>query len=320
MKGLLVLALFVAVASAVPHLNRRHGLENRDFFVPRNTMTWKELARELAKDKIRKQTTNFNYKKGTKKQDENCGLEGKTSSRIVGGQEAAPNQFPWLVALYANAWFCSASLLNEEWVLTAAHCVDGATSWEVYAGTHDLSLGSEPHRVVVATDESYLHPDWNPSTIANDIALIKLPERIEFTDEFIRPSCLPAYSDAGSSLVNDVVTATGWGKLSDDSFTKSDRLNFVKDLPVIANDNCNEYYGIITDGHICIDSTGGHGVCNGDSGGPLNYEKTTGKYTTVGVASFVSGFGCESGLPHGFTRVTEYLDWIETVTGIAIEP
>ena len=80
--------------------------------------------------------------------------------------------------------------------------------------------------------------------------------------EFIRPSCLPSYSDAGSSLVNDVVTATGWGKLSDDSFTKSDRLNFAKDLPVLANDACNEYYGIITDGHICIDSTGGHGVCN----------------------------------------------------------
>jgi secreted trypsin-like serine protease len=58
----------------------------------------------------------------------------------------------------------------------------------------------------------------------------------------------------------------------------------------------------------------------GDSGGPLNYENSSGKYMTVGVASFVSSAGCESGLPHGFTRVTEYLDWIESETGIQINP
>ena len=57
-----------------------------------------------------------------------CGLENTGGSdKIVGGHEAKPNQFPWLVALFANAWFCSASLISDEWVLTAAHCVDGAT-------------------------------------------------------------------------------------------------------------------------------------------------------------------------------------------------
>ena len=55
-----------------------------------------------------------------------CGLENIDSQKIVGGHEAKPNQFPWLVALFANAWFCSASLISDEWVLTAAHCVDGA--------------------------------------------------------------------------------------------------------------------------------------------------------------------------------------------------
>ncbi len=52
----------------------------------------------------------------------------------------------------------------------------------MYAGTHDLSLGDEPHRVVVATRDAIIHPDWNPSTLSNDIALIKLPQKIEFTD------------------------------------------------------------------------------------------------------------------------------------------
>ena len=50
----------------MPH---HHGLENRDFYVPKHNLNWKQLASELAKDKIRKQTTNFNYKKGTKQFD-----------------------------------------------------------------------------------------------------------------------------------------------------------------------------------------------------------------------------------------------------------
>lgn len=322
MKVLLIFALVLVAASAVPHRNRHLGLENRDFYRLKNNLSWRQMAAELAKDKIRRQTTNFTYKKGTKQFDDICGLENTNSQKIVGGQEAKPNQFPWLVALFANSWFCSASLLSEEWVLTAAHCVDGASRWEIYAGTHDLSLNDEPHRVVVATTEHVIHPDWNPNTLSNDIALIKLPKTIEFSDEFIRPSCLPSYSDAENNFAGEQVTATGWGKLSDDSFSKSDRLNFAKNLPVLTNEACDAAYGggLINNGHICIDSKGGHGVCNGDSGGPLNYEQTTGKYITVGVASFVSSLGCESGVPHGFTRVTEYLDWIETVTGIQINP
>jgi secreted trypsin-like serine protease len=44
------------------------------------------------------------------------------------------------------------------------------------------------------------------------------------------------------------------------------------------------------------------------------------KYTQVGVTSFVSSAGCESGTPHGFTRLPEYLQWIERNTGLMIHP
>jgi len=54
-----------------------------------------------------------------------CGIENK-SGKIVGGTEASPNQFPWLAGLEAPGWFCSSSIISEEWILTAAHCVDGA--------------------------------------------------------------------------------------------------------------------------------------------------------------------------------------------------
>lgn len=274
---------------------------------------------ELAKDKLNKHTSLFNYKKGTKQFDDICGFENRSPSRIVGGREASPNQFPWLVGLFADSWFCSASFISDEWVLTAAHCVDGATTWDIYAGSHDLSLSSEPHRDVITADEYYIHPSWNPSTLYGDIALIHLPRKVEFND-FIRPACLPAYSDADSSLDTETVTATGWGKLSDGDFTKSDTLHYAPDLPIMPNSECQGFYDIITDDHLCLDSVGGHGVCNGDSGGPLNYVRSGLQYQTVGIASFVSSLGCESGLPHGFTRVTGYLGWIESITGIAINP
>ena len=51
---------------AKPHLNRYHVLENRDFVRPNNNLSWKELAFELAKDKIRSKMSLFEYKKGTK--------------------------------------------------------------------------------------------------------------------------------------------------------------------------------------------------------------------------------------------------------------
>merc|ERR1712154_521187 len=85
--------------------------------------------------------------------------------------------------------------------------------------------------------------------------------------------------------------------------------------------SCADYYGsIIYSGIMCIDAAGGKGVCNGDSGGTLNIRQTEGgnKWTQVGVTSFVSSAGCESGNPHGFSRVAEHLEWIETVTGLSL--
>jgi secreted trypsin-like serine protease len=59
-------------------------------------------------------------------------------------------------------------------------------------------------------------------------------------------------------------------------------------------------------------------MLQGDSGGPLVYLEEDGRFTEVGIVSFGSRAGCEKGYPTGFTRVTSYLDWIESNTGIAL--
>ena len=81
-------------------------------------------------------------------------------------------------------------------------------------------------------------------------------------------------------------------------------------------------YGIVGDGIVCIDTTGGRGTCNGDSGGPLDMMgdmKAAGQqWKQVGVTSFGASAGCEAGLPAGFTRTEYYLDWIMSETGMGL--
>lgn len=59
-------------------------------------------------------------------------------------------------------------------------------------------------------------------------------------------------------------------------------------------------------------------LLQGDSGGPLVFQEADGRYTEVGIVSFGHVAGCEKGYPVAFTRITSYLDWITTKTGIQI--
>jgi len=258
-------------------------------------------------------------KKGSKSFADICGIENPAQQRIVGGHEAAENQWPWQVALFIDdAYFCGGSLISDEYVMTAAHCADGAIYFNILAGAHDVRADSEPHRVEITSYEGFTHPDWNPNTLENDVALIRLPEKIEFND-YIRPACLPPAEDESNGYVGQLTTPVGWGKNADSAGGITPKLQMVEDLPVIDNPTCNESYGIIYDGIMCIDSSDGKGVCNGDSGGSLNMkQEEENKWTQVGVASFVSSNGCESGDPHGFSRVAYFGQWIEAETGLKI--
>merc|ERR1711921_307 len=244
-----------------------------------------------------------------------CGIEGPPAAgRIVGGIEAEEHQWPWQVALFVdNAWFCGGSLISENYVLTAAHCVDGASYYDIMAGAHNVREPSEDNRVEITSFNGWYHPQWDPNTLSNDIALIELPSPITFND-YIKPSCLPSVGDTADP--NELVTATGWGKPSDNAGGISPVLRMVEDLPIITNSECNAIYGIVGDGVVCIDTTGGKGTCNGDSGGPLNmkFDVKDGaagqKWKQIGVVSFGASAGCEVGYPAGFSRTEYYRDWL----------
>lgn len=253
----------------------------------------------------------------TKSFADSCGIMGKgVSPHIVGGSEARPHQFPWQVGIFMDgAYFCGGSIISDEYILTAAHCADGFSSFEVIIGAHEVNNPFEQGHVETTTRTAFIHPRWDSWNLANDMAILKVP-KIDF-NEYASPICLPTRSEVGEAFVGETMTVSGWGRESDSSPSIARYLNFVS-RPIISNAECNAVYGIVGDGVICISTKGGRGTCNGDSGGPLIMVNFSQTYTQYGVVSFGASAGCEAGYPAGFTRVTEYLDFISDTTGMVI--
>merc|ERR1719394_2302649 len=196
------------------------------------------------------------------------------SGRIVGGQEAVPNSYPHLVFLLIDSLYvCGGNIFNENTIITAAHCADGANRIQITAGAHDQTV-SEPSQQIVISTSHIEHPDWNSFTLSGDVAILYLDSPLTFTAEI--DSIALAQSEPA---VGDDVNMAGWGKTCDQfNCGVSDVVNQVT-VPVLD-----------------------------DSGGPLMVGDANGPLT--GVTSFGSIFGCEVGAPACFTSIPNYLDWL----------
>jgi len=256
--------------------------------------------------------------RGTKSMVGECGVPGP-SDRIVGGTEATPHSWPWMAALVVDdSWFCGGTLISDEWVLTAAHCAKDASTMRVQLGAHNIKEASEEGRIELTTTDFFTHPNYNQIILHNDIALVHLPYAINFTDT-IRPVCIPKHSESGEKWDHMDVQASGWGKPSDSATSVSPVLREVT-VDTITNLACAlAFPTIINKNIICISGNDGKSTCNGDSGGPLHL-MDNGVYKQIGITSFGSSQGCEIGTHAGFTRAASFLEWIETETGIYIEP
>ncbi|XP_055610864.1 brachyurin-like [Uranotaenia lowii] len=233
-------------------------------------------------------------------------------SRIVNGVPAQPNQFPYQVVMIiymANgAALCGGSILSNQWILTAGHCVEGAKRFLIILGTTKLFDRSDPSRVEINATEFIRHEKYNPNTIVNDIAVIKLPSPITFTDS-IKPVSIQRKS---TIIAGKKAIVSGFG-ITKDNGNVSEVLNYAT-MKVLLNAECSLFYPTLVKAtNVCARGYLLESACHGDSGGPLVLESTK---EQIGLVSFGHGLGCEKGLPVVYTLISAYSSWINQKTGV----
>ncbi|XP_055915454.1 cathepsin G-like [Eupeodes corollae] len=234
--------------------------------------------------------------------------------KIVGGQEVVPHTHPYQVGIairepkHRTGW-CGGALITDMFVLTAVHCLKGIQLATLYIGAHDIRNLSNTMTIDVTPRNMLLHRLWTPRYAVNDIALIRLPKSITFSDS-IQPIVLPNNPQTIHNVSpGQMLVAIGWGRTSSNtSIARPSKLHSIQ-LRVEADATCkNLFFHYDATLNICLEGNVEKTTCFGDSGGPIVViNERTGTHVLVGITSY--GRKCEN--VSVLTKVAAYLDWIE---------
>lgn len=220
--------------------------------------------------------------------------------RIVGGFNAGTNQFPYQVSLRSgNFHFCGGSIINNRWVLSAAHCTvgRGQTSITVVVGTNFLNSGGQRH----TSSRIVNHPSYNSNTIANDVSVVQTGGTITFSAAV---QAIPLGSTQTGAVA---AVVSGWGGTQITGGASPNHLQGLN-TRTITNADCRARHtaanaAFVFDHKICTFTQSGQGICQGDSGGPL-----VAGGAVVGIVSW--NIPCARGFPDAYDRVSSHRSWI----------
>ena len=230
-------------------------------------------------------------------------------THIRGGTPTGQHEFPFVVRLDWPDHFCSASLIADHWILTAAHCVvegDGSISKPTRA-TYEVSYKSEINRSI---GRVIPYPDYyyKGAGFWYDVALVEVLE--PFQSEHIRPvELLNKVNENRYARPGTRATVLGYGR---GSGTNYDTL-LMAELSVWPGVSCWPRFNNTLDGGIVHEHTvcsyeSGKGTGSGDSGGPVLVNTPRG-WSQVGVNSITTLTVSVS------TRVSSIYDWVQGEIG-----
>lgn len=248
-----------------------------------------------------------------------CGREN-IQTRIINGRDAQRNRYPWIVSVL-GAGGCAGTVINDRYILTAAHCMNGANNTRLPQDKVRVILGAHNIKERWARSGQFrqldvewykIHPNagtvqLSGAKLENDIALIKLKDPLTFNSQF-NPVCL-----ANFSRYNNLFSI-GWGYHFNGKLTDPKNLQEVE-VDEVDTITCKRVGLIISDARKQICAGTRTGVCNGDSGGPMS-TRINGHVYQVAIASYVvNACGTQGGKrPDVYVRLTGHMDWIEKQT------
>lgn len=247
--------------------------------------------------------------------------------RIVNGTAAQYEMWPFVAMIGFRGYggigqFCAGSIINDQHILTAAHCFRGwgVISHEQFTVTLGAYSKQDKEDETKKNQKTYFigkvtcHENFEAraDTIIYDICLIQLTEKIEFNTN-VMPVCLPEHDFAPPPGTNCIVA--GWGETAN---TGDNSILQKAIIPIVPTDLCQELYveegvNVRPDQHICAGYKKGQvDACQGDSGGPLVCMSSQGNYPELfGIVSF--GVGCAlPGNPGVYTNVARFRNWIKS--------